>query len=76
MLITFFDVKGILHFEFIPQGQTPNPKLIMWKYRSGYVKLCLEKGPNCGPVTEFSSITMLQPTTKRCQAASGRNIDY
>jgi hypothetical protein len=59
MLVTFF-VKGIIHFEFIPQGQST--KLIVWKYWSGYTKLCVENGLNFGPVIGFSTMTMLQHT--------------
>jgi hypothetical protein len=45
MLITFFDIiKGIVHFEFIPQDQST--RLTMWKYCSSYMKLCVAKGLN------------------------------
>jgi histone-lysine N-methyltransferase SETMAR len=46
MLITFFDIKGTVHFDFIPQCRTVNQT---YEYLSGYVKLCVEKSLNYGP---------------------------
>jgi hypothetical protein len=43
VLITFFSIKGIVHFKFIPQGQIVN---------QAYVKLCIEKGQNFGPALD------------------------
>jgi hypothetical protein len=66
MLITFFNIKGTICFEFIPQGQST--KIIMWKYQSSYMKLCVEKGLNFAPVIGFSTITMFQLT--RCSLSN------
>jgi transposase len=38
MLISFFDIKGTVHFEFIPQGQTVNQayyvKTVKWLHEA------------------------------------------
>jgi hypothetical protein len=44
MLTNFFDIKGIVRFELIPQAKQ-STKLIMWKYWSGYVKPRIEWKP-------------------------------
>jgi hypothetical protein len=63
-LITFFDIKGIVPFEFILQGQSTS------------MKLCIENGLNFGPTIRFSTMTRLQ-LTKHCQAVSDpKKIDY
>jgi hypothetical protein len=61
-LNTFFDIKGTVHFEFIPQGQST--KLIRRKYRSVYMKLCVKKGLNVGPTIGFLTVTLLQLASK------------
>jgi hypothetical protein len=42
ILITFFDIKDIVHFEFIPKGQTVNHayhvKILKWLYESVHRK--------------------------------------
>jgi hypothetical protein len=63
ILITFFDVKGIVHFEFISEGQTVNQAYYMKK--SMRLRECEHrKFLNLGSAIEFSTITMLQLTRR------------
>jgi len=36
MFLTFFDIRGIVHYEFVPTGQST--KFTIWKYWKGCVK--------------------------------------
>jgi hypothetical protein len=42
LLITFFDIKGIVHFEFIPQGKTVSQtyyeEILKWLYEAVHRK--------------------------------------
>jgi hypothetical protein len=42
MFITFFNIKGTVHFEFIPQGQTSGQayyvKILKWLHEAVYRK--------------------------------------
>jgi hypothetical protein len=63
LLIIFFGIKGILHFDFILQGQT-----VSQSYYLEIFKWLLEavhrKSLNFGPTIRFSTMTMLQFTRR------------
>jgi len=56
--LTFFDIKGIVHFKFILWGQTVNQayyvEIMKWLHEA----VC-RKRPELGSTIEFSTITVL-----------------
>jgi hypothetical protein len=64
MLITISVIKIIVHFEFIPQGQTVNQAYYVETLKRLREAVRKKKGLNFGPTTGFSSMTMLHVTRR------------
>jgi len=65
MLQTFFDVRGIVHYEFVPTGQTVNQVY----YLEVLERLCEKvrwKWPEILPTTHGSCITTMHLLTQHC----------
>jgi hypothetical protein len=58
MLITFFNMKGTVHFEFIPQGQTINQAYYIEVLKQLSDVICRKK-PELSSTIGFSNITRL-----------------
>jgi len=64
MLLTFFDTRGIAHYEFVPNGQTVNQVY----YLEVLERLHEKDGndPNFLPTTRGSCITTMHLLTRHC----------
>jgi hypothetical protein len=63
-LLTCFYTRGIIHYEFVPIGQSI--KFTIWKYWEGCVKKLVENDPNFLPTTHGSCITTMHVLTWHC----------
>jgi len=77
MLIVFFNMKCIVDFEFILQGQrvdqTYYVEILKWLYEVH------SKRPEFWPrvwILHHDTMTSLQPTGLLCQTVSGSEINY
>jgi hypothetical protein len=76
LLITFFYVRGIVHFEAIPQGQTVNKAddmKILKRLREAVLRRRPELWPNVW-ILHHNSAPSSQGAL--CQAVSDAKIDY
>ena len=64
MLLTFFDIRGIVQYEFVPTGQST--KFTICKYWKGCMKKLDGNDPNFLPTTHGSCNTTVHLLTQRC----------
>jgi hypothetical protein len=60
----FFDIKGIVHFEFIPQSQTIDQAYYVEIVRQLREAVHRKESLNFGPLIGFSTTTILQVTKR------------
>ena len=61
----FFYIRGIVHYEFVPTGQTVN-QFSIWKYWKGCVEKLDQNDPNFLPTTHGSCIMTMHLLTWYC----------
>jgi len=65
MLLTFFDIRGIVHYEFVPTGQTVNQVYYLEVLERLREKV-RRKQPEILPTTHGSCITAMHLLTRHC----------
>ena len=63
MLLTFFDIRGIVHYEFVPPGQTVNQVYYLDVFDWLHKKL-EGSNPKILPTTHGSCITTMHLLTR------------
>jgi len=69
MLLSFFDIRGIVHYEFVPNGQTVNQVHYLGVVERLRDKV-RRKRPEILPTTHGSCITTMHLLTWHCLCGS------